>query len=75
MRLGAPAVLVLAATVIAALYGRVGAQDTVPAVALYGSPAAIGRLLFRDFLLPFEITSVLILIAILGAVLLARREG
>jgi NADH-quinone oxidoreductase subunit J len=30
--------------------------------------------LFREFLLPFEITSVLILIAIMGAVVLARRE-
>jgi len=31
-------------------------------------------LLFRQFLLPFEITSILILIAIMGAVVLARRE-
>jgi NADH-quinone oxidoreductase subunit J len=35
---------------------------------------AIAGLLFRDFLLPFEVTSVLILIAIMGAVVLARRE-
>jgi len=42
---------------------------------LYGSAQGIGRLLFRDFLLPFEITSVLILIAIMGAVVLARRES
>jgi NADH-quinone oxidoreductase subunit J len=40
-----------------------------------GSTRDIGRLLFRDFLLPFEVTSVLILIAIMGAVVLARREG
>ncbi len=40
----------------------------------YGSAHDIGRLLFRDFLLPFEITSVLILIAIMGAVVLARRS-
>jgi NADH-quinone oxidoreductase subunit J len=33
----------------------------------------MGRLLFRDFLLPFEVTSVLILIAIMGAVVLTRR--
>ena len=52
------------------------AATAVPIGALYGSPAQIGRLLFREFLLPFEITSVLILIAIMGAVLLARRpEG
>ena len=35
----------------------------------------IANLLFRDFLLPFEITSVLILIAIMGAVVLARKDG
>ncbi len=36
----------------------------------------VATLLFRDFLLPFEITSVLILIAIMGAVVLAgRRES
>jgi len=34
----------------------------------------IAELLFRDFLLPFEITSVLILIAIMGAVVLAGRK-
>ena len=35
----------------------------------------LSRVLFRDLLLPFEVTSVLILIAILGAVTLARRES
>jgi NADH-quinone oxidoreductase subunit J len=39
-----------------------------------GTPLAIGRALFTTYLLPFEITSVLILIAILGAVVLARKE-
>jgi NADH-quinone oxidoreductase subunit J len=39
-----------------------------------GSPADIGRALFTTYLLPFEATSVLILIAILGAVVLARKE-
>ena len=39
-----------------------------------GSAAAIGRALFSTYLLPFEITSVLILIAILGAIVLARKE-
>ena len=40
----------------------------------FGETHVIGRLLFRDFLLPFEVTSVLILIAIMGAVVLARGE-
>ena len=34
----------------------------------------ISSLLFRDLLLPFEVTSILILVAILGAVVLARKE-
>ena len=41
--------------------------------ALPGHPAAIAQLLFHDFLLPFEITSILVLIAIMGAVVLAAR--
>ena len=41
----------------------------------FGATSNIANLLFRDFLLPFEITSVLILIAIMGAVVLGRREG
>jgi NADH-quinone oxidoreductase subunit J len=36
--------------------------------------ADLSRVLFRDLLLPFEVTSVLILVAILGAVALARKE-
>jgi NADH-quinone oxidoreductase subunit J len=39
-----------------------------------GTAAIIGRKLFTAYLLPFEVTSVLILIAILGAIVLARRE-
>lgn len=39
-----------------------------------GSAQQIGRVLFTEYLLPFEVTSILILIAILGAVVLARKE-
>jgi NADH-quinone oxidoreductase subunit J len=35
----------------------------------------LSRVLFHELLLPFEVTSILILIAILGAVALARVEG
>jgi NADH-quinone oxidoreductase subunit J len=37
------------------------------------SVAAIGRLLFTTYAFPFEVTSILILVAMVGAVLLARR--
>jgi len=39
-----------------------------------GSVEKVGMALFTDYLLPFEVTSVLILIAIIGAVVLARKE-
>jgi NADH-quinone oxidoreductase subunit J len=41
----------------------------------FSTPAQqIGRSLFTKYLLPFEVTSILVLIAILGAVVLARKE-
>ncbi|MBV8728480.1 MAG: NADH-quinone oxidoreductase subunit J [Acidobacteriia bacterium] len=39
-----------------------------------GSAQAVGHALFTTYLLPFEVTSLLILIAILGAVVLGRKE-
>jgi len=40
-----------------------------------GTTWSIGTALFSDYLLPFEVTSVLILMAVVGAMVLARREG
>jgi NADH-quinone oxidoreductase subunit J len=39
-----------------------------------GTAKDIGQALFTRYLLPFEVTSVLILIAIIGAIVLARKE-
>jgi len=39
-----------------------------------GAIVAIGKHFFTDFLLPFELASVLLLMALVGAVILARRE-
>ena len=72
--LGVPGLMVLMGGIAWALTRRYPEEMAVPAGALPGTPPQIGRLLFKDFLLPFEITSVLILIAIMGAVVLARRE-
>jgi NADH-quinone oxidoreductase subunit J len=76
MLLGVPAVVLLAAflawTVIARSPYPVGVNLTGSFV---GSPKAIAELLFRDFLLPFEVTSILVLIAIMGAVVLAIPAG
>lgn len=52
----------------------IGGPTVLSGTESFGNPPAVAKLLFRDFLLPFEVTSILILIAILGAVVLARRE-
>ncbi|MBS1678951.1 MAG: NADH-quinone oxidoreductase subunit J [Actinobacteria bacterium] len=40
----------------------------------FGDPAAIGNLLLEKFLVPFEASSVLLLIAAVGAIVLAARK-
>ncbi len=40
----------------------------------FGSPQAIGELLFSSYLLPFEATSILLLVAMIGAIVLTRSE-
>jgi NADH-quinone oxidoreductase subunit J len=46
-----------------------------PGPRTYGTPAYIGQLLLTRFLLAFEVASFLLLIAAVGAVVLARRRG
>ena len=70
---GYPAVVLLAGLLTYVLTSRATPEQFVEIGRFVGSTKDIGRLLFRDFLLPFEVTSVLILIAIMGAVVLARR--
>jgi len=50
------------------------AAAPAPSSASFGSPEALAQSLFNDFVLPFEIASVLLLVAIIGAVVLAKRE-
>ena len=40
----------------------------------FGSPKMLAESLFTDFVLPFEIASILLLVALIGAVVLAKRE-
>ena len=40
----------------------------------FGTTKAVGKMLFTEYLLPFEIASVLLLAAIVGAVILAKRR-
>jgi NADH-quinone oxidoreductase subunit J len=73
---GVPGVVILAGTVgwlLVSGSGRLGGI-TISSDS-FGETHLIANLLFKNFLLPFEITSVLILIAIMGAVVLGKREN
>jgi NADH-quinone oxidoreductase subunit J len=70
--LGIPGV-VIGAVLVAWTVLRYANAGEVSIGALPGDPRSIAWLLFHDFLLPFEVTSILILIAIMGAVVLASR--
>jgi len=78
-----PAAIMLA-LVLLALVGYVAATSVLTAtnpnpvtaetIQKVGHTQLIGQLLFTDYLYPFEITSVLLLIAMVGAVVLAKRK-
>ena len=69
---GVPGVVIGSLLIAWVLIARSGTQS-VELGALPGPPKTLGWLLFHDYLLPFEVTSVLVLIAIMGAVVLAAR--
>src|SRR5262245_833692 len=70
--LGIPMALFLLFMILATLWNVGG--ETLVERQIAGSPEAIGRSLFTDYLLPFEVTSLLILIALMGAVVFAKKE-
>ncbi len=60
----------LLSTMVLATPWAISTEATVPS----GSIVVIGKHFFTDFLLPFELASVLLLMALIGAIVLARRE-
>jgi NADH-quinone oxidoreductase subunit J len=51
---------------------RLGAD--LPAPQIEGGTAALGKLLFTQYVLPFEVVSVLLLVAMIGVILLSKRD-
>jgi NADH-quinone oxidoreductase subunit J len=49
-------------------------SEAAPEESAFGSPRAVGEALFGTYLLPFEMTGVLLLVAMIGAVVLVRDE-
>jgi len=75
-RFGAALAIALAVELTWALT-RVSGSETgggFPAEAV-SSVQAIGKVLFTDYAFPFEVTSILILVAMVGAVVLAKRDA
>ncbi len=73
-----PAVIVLAAITLAeaavALITQGGGQPAIQApVSTLGSPADVGMVLFNEYTLPFEVTSVILLVAVIGAIVLTHK--
>ncbi len=72
------AVLALFAELAIAVLGsglKAISGDGAPYVAGFGTPADIGQALLTKFLFPFEVASLLLLVAAVGAVVLARRRA
>jgi NADH-quinone oxidoreductase subunit J len=66
---------VVAMTVVLAMAIRDAVGTEVATVAAdFGTVKAVGRALFKDYLLPFEATSILLLVAILGSVVVAKEK-
>ena len=71
-----PAAIALAAALIAEVTFILASVESEPLQASnVGLTRSIGPALFTQYLLPFEITSILLLMAIVGAMTLARRTG
>jgi NADH-quinone oxidoreductase subunit J len=53
---------------------KFGLGLAVPAMPVSGNTEEVGWLLYTNYLIPFEIASMLLLVAMIGAILLAKRE-
>jgi NADH-quinone oxidoreductase subunit J len=81
LRAGAALAVVLVAELIWALVRAGGSRDGALAAGAGADPAALqsvrtlGNVLFTEYSLAFEVTSILIIVAMIGAVVLAKRES
>src|SRR6266404_201428 len=74
---GAPGLLLVAALagfVAATLAKSTESVQAAPQTGEMASTMGISNMLFKEFVYPFELTSFLILVAVLGAIVLAQRE-
>ena len=72
MAAGLAGVLLIELALVLFVRPQLGAAKAVSAG--FGTTETIGRLLFTRYLFPFEVTSVILLIAIVGALVLAKKH-
>ena len=72
---GVPLGMALTAFLAAAVARPAGAAQAPGNAAVLAPTRAISEMIFKDFVYPFELTSFLILVAIMGAIVLAARKG
>lgn len=67
--------LILVSTFVYYLFVRMDGLAVIAQLpAGYGTPEAIGRLLFSRYMLPFEVTAVILLAAVVGSIMLAKPD-
>ena len=74
--LGIPLAVLLVGMVGLKVFGFLseeGVQISIP-VNVAGNTQAIGKLLYTQYALPFEVTSILLLVAIVGAIVMAKKD-
>jgi NADH-quinone oxidoreductase subunit J len=72
---GIPLTVALAGFIAAAIARSNESVQSAAQTGAVASTKGISNMLFKDFVYPFELTSFLILVAILGAIVLAQREN
>jgi NADH-quinone oxidoreductase subunit J len=68
------AVLVELAVISTLAYARPSPAMAGAAVPVSGNSEEVGWMLYTSYLIPFEVASILLLVAMIGAIVLAKRE-
>ena len=72
--MGAIAGMCLLATLLGSFHFITGNNEYISGNSDVGLVKNLGKVLFKEFLLPFELSSILLLTAMVGAILLAKKE-
>src|SRR5690606_8830576 len=65
----------LFAVLMIGVYLRSGWSETTPGEGLADSTRALGLEMFTDFVIPFELAAILLLVALVGAIVMATKEA